>query len=58
MYDGYEQNLQTELYSVHKNLNIPFNELYDMPVMYRRDLINVHNKIVEEENERIKKKTT
>lgn len=58
MYDGYEKNLQTELYSVHKNLKIPFNELYDMPVMFRRDLIKVHNKIVEEENERLKQKTS
>ena len=58
MYDGYEKNLQTELYSFHKNLKIPFNEIYDMPVMYRRDLIKVHNKIVEEENERMKQKTS
>lgn len=58
MYDGYEKNLQTELYSFHKNLKIPFNEIFDMPVMYRRNLIQVHNKIVEEENERMKKKTT
>ena len=58
MYDGYEKNLQTELYSFHKNLKIPFNEIFDMPVMYRRNLIQVHNKIIEEENERMKKKTT
>lgn len=58
MYDNYEKNLQTELYSVHKNLKIPFNELYDMPVMFRRDLINVHNKMIEEENEEMKRKTT
>ena len=58
MYDGYEKNLQTELYSFHKNLKMPFNEIFDMPVMYRRNLIQVHNKIVEEENERMKKKTT
>ena len=51
-------NLQTELYSVHKNLKIPFNELYDMPVMFRRDLINVHNQIIEQENEEMKRKTT
>ena len=54
MYDGYEENLNTELYSVHKNLKIPFNELYDMPVMYRRDLIRIHNKMVEKENSRMK----
>lgn len=58
MYDGYEKNLQTELYSVHKNLKIPFNEIFDMPVMYRRDLIKIHNRIVEEENERMRKKTS
>ena len=58
MYDGYEKNLQTELYSVHKKLKIPFNELYDMPVMFRRDLINVHNQIIEQENEEMKRKTT
>ena len=49
---------ETELYSVHKNLKIPFNELYDMPVMFRRDLINVHNQIIEQENEEMKRKTT
>lgn len=58
MYDGYEMNLQTELYSIHKNLKIPFNEIYDMPVMYRRDLIRVHNKLVADENEMMKRKTT
>lgn len=58
MYDNFEKNLQTELYSVHKNLNIPFNEIYDMPVMYRRDLINIHNKMIEEENERMRQKTS
>lgn len=52
MYDGYEENLMTELYSVHKNLKISMKELYDMPVMYRRDLIKTHNKLVSEENER------
>lgn len=51
MYDGYEENLMTELYSVHKNLKISMKELYDMPVMYRRDLIKTHNKLVSEENE-------
>ncbi len=58
MYDGYEKSLQTELYTVHKNLKIPFNELYDMPVMFRRDLIQIHNKIVEEENEKMNRKAT
>jgi hypothetical protein len=58
MYDGYEKNLHTELYSVHKNLKIPFNELYDMPVMYRRDMIAVHNRLVEKEKEALNKKTT
>lgn len=58
MYDGYEQNLLTELYMVHKNLKIPFTEIYDMPVMYRRDLIKTHNIVVKEENERMKKKAT
>lgn len=42
----------TELYSVHKNLKISMKELYDMPVMYRRDLIKTHNKSVSDENER------
>ena len=54
MYDGYEENLLTELYMVHKNLKIPFNELYDMPIMYRRELIRVHNRVIEQENERMK----
>ena len=58
MYDGYDLNLQTELYTVHKNLKIPFTEIFDMPVMYRRDLIRVHNKVVADENERMKRKTT
>jgi hypothetical protein len=54
MYDGYEENLLTELYMVHKNLKIPFNELYDMPIMYRRELIRIHNRAIEMENERMK----
>ena len=58
MYDNYEKNLQTELYAFHKNLNISFNEIYDMPVMFRRDLIRIHNKMVEDENERMRQKTT
>lgn len=58
MYDGYEKNLQTELYSIHKHLRIPFSELYDMPVMFRRDLVKVHNKFVDEENNNLERKTT
>lgn len=54
MYDKYEENLITELYMVHKNLKIPFHEIYDMPVMYRRELIKVHNKIVDAENARMR----
>lgn len=54
IYDGYEENLLTELYMVHKNLKIPFNELYDMPIMYRRELIRIHNRAIEMENERMK----
>lgn len=54
MYDKYEENLSTELYTVHKNLKISFTELYDMPVMYRRDLIKTHNKVVAEESEQMK----
>lgn len=42
----------------HRNLKISFNEIYDMPVMFRRNLITIHNKVIEEENELIKKKTT
>ena len=52
MYDGYEESLATELYGIHKNMGISFTELYDMPVMYRRDLIRIHNKLVEEETRR------
>ena len=55
IYDGYEENLLTELYMVHKNLKIPFNELYDMPVMYRRELVKIHNRVIEVENNRMKR---
>lgn len=53
MYDGFEETLNTELYSVHKNLSISFTELYNMPVMYRRDMIKAHNKIVSQETQKI-----
>lgn len=46
----------TELYRIHKYLNIPYTEILQMPVMYRRDLINIHNKIVEEEKEALNQK--
>ena len=55
MYDGFEENLLTELYMVHKNLKIPFNELYDMPVMYRRELVKIHNRVIEVENDRMRR---
>lgn len=58
MYDGFYKDLLTELYSVHKNMEISLTEIYEMPVMYRRDLIKTHNKIMEEEKEKYESKAT
>lgn len=52
MYDKFEENLNTEIYNIHKHLNIPFREIYEMPVMYRRDLVKIHNKEVQKENQK------
>lgn len=51
MYDEYEQNLNIELYRAHKYLNIGWNELMDMPVIQRRNLVITHNIVMGEEEE-------
>lgn len=53
LYDGYEKNLNFELYSVHKNLNISMAELYDMPVYVRRNYIQVHNELIQKEKNKM-----
>ena len=56
-YDNYERNLLEELWMVHKNMKVSLTEIYNMPTYQRRAYIQIHNKIVKEETEYLKRKT-
>ena len=56
-YDNYERNLLEELWMVHKNMKVGLTEIYNMPTYQRRAYIQIHNKIVKEETEYLKRKT-
>ena len=57
-YDNYERNLLEELWLVHKNMKVSLTEIYNMPTYMRRAYIQIHNKLVKEENEYLKQKAT
>lgn len=52
----YERNLKEELWGCFKNVGIPFEELWKMPTRDRKYYIQMHNKYVQEENDRIEGK--
>ena len=39
---------------MHKYLKISLDEIYRMPVDHRRDFIKIHNKVIEEEEKKLK----
>ena len=50
---NFEKNLKHELWLCHKHMNLPMEELYNMPVSDRKNYILIHNKDVEKEKERL-----
>lgn len=56
IYNNYERDLKKELYLCHKNMNLTMDELYNMTISDRKYFIRVHNKVIEKEMEKIKKK--
>lgn len=53
-----EEYLKEELYGCMKNIGIPLDVLEKMPVRDRRAYIMIHNKKVDEENERNNERNT
>jgi hypothetical protein len=56
LYDNYEKNLMEELWLVHKNMDLSMTEIMNMATYMRRSYIQIHNKIIHEENEKNKEK--
>lgn len=52
---NYEKALKNELWLCHKNMDLSMNDLYQMPTGDRKAYINIHNKVVEKEKERLEK---
>ncbi len=42
-----------ELWNVHKNMNLDMAEIFNMPTYMRRGYMQIHNKIVLEEKEKM-----
>lgn len=57
IYDDYEKNLLSELWSCHKYMNLSMTEIYDMPTYRRKFFIAEHNRLTEKEAEQFKART-
>ena len=55
MYKNYERDLKTEIWLCHKNMNLSFTEIYNMPIQDRKFYILMHNREVEKEKLKLKK---
>jgi len=55
MYKNYERDLKTEIWLCHKNMNLSFTEIYNMPIQDRKFYILMHNREIEKEKLRFKK---
>lgn len=51
----YEKNLKHELWLCHKYMDLTMDEIYNMPVIDRKNYIIIHNKQVEKEKEQLDK---
>lgn len=56
LYDNYEKNFMEEIWLVHKNMDLSITEIMKMPTYMRRSYIQIHNKIIHDENEKNKEK--
>lgn len=52
---NYENNLKHELWLCHKYMDLTMDEIYNMPVIDRKNYIKIHNKQVEKEKEQLDK---
>lgn len=52
---NYEKNLKHELWLCHKYMSLTMEEIYNMPVIDRKNYIKIHNKQVEKEKENLDK---
>lgn len=50
---NFDKNLKYELWLCHKNMEISMEDIYNMTVADRKSYINIHNKQVEKEKERL-----
>ena len=53
-FEHYEKQLKQELLSCHKYMDLPMSELMNMTVHDRRVYIQIHNRIVDAENKKMK----
>lgn len=52
---NYEKNLKHELWLCHKYMDLTMEEIYNMTVIDRKNYIQIHNKQVEKEKEKLDK---
>lgn len=53
-FEHYEKQLKQELLACHKYMVIPMSDLMNMTVRDRRAYIQIHNRIVDAENKKLK----
>lgn len=56
IYDNYERDLKKELWLCHKNMDLSMTEIEQMPTKDRKRYILEHNKQIEVEKRKFKKK--
>lgn len=55
MFDNYETILKDELWKVHRYLKLHMDDIYNMTTADRKLYISIHNRLNEEEKEKLKK---
>lgn len=56
IYDNYERDLKKEVFLCHKYMDFSMESIDNMPIKDRKLFIKEHNKIVEQEKQRLKSK--
>ena len=53
---NFERNTKKEIWLCHEHMNLSMDDIYKMPVADRKSFINIHNKEIEKQKEKLKVK--